>query len=103
MDNPVIRTLTAVERDGLDLRLQTVSFEIPDKDFDLMSAISRAVKNYARTESGRKTIDYNCGYFNLADVAGSLPQEFCEAQGFKVLDSVQTDETIDWDHDFYIE
>lgn len=95
------KTLTGVERDGLDLRLITICFEIPDPEFDLLSAISDAVKDYAKTENGKKTISSNCGYFNLADVAANLPRECCEAHGFKMIDSALTDETIDWDYDFY--
>ena len=97
---PVIRTLTAVERDGLDLRLLTVCFEIPERNFDLLSAIKLAVRDYLQTEDGKKTAEYNSGYFNLADVVSSLPREFCEKHGFRIMDSALTDEDIDWDFEF---
>ena len=95
-------TVTAVERDGLDLRMLTIIFEIPDKDFDILEGIKLAVQDYIKTPEGKKTMEYNSGYFNLADVAGSLPNKYCVAHGFSMVDSALSDINIDWDYDFAI-
>ena len=99
-EEKILKTITAVERDGFDLRLLTVIFEIPDKDFNLLDGIKAAVGDYIKTSEGRKTFDYNCEQFNLADVASSLPNKFCEAHGFKMIDSALADMDIDWDYSF---
>lgn len=95
------QTIVAVERDGLDLNILSVQFEVPDDAaFDLMTAISHAVEDFAETEDGDRILAYNSGYFNLADVVISLPREFCERHGFKILDGSRADIIIDWDYDF---
>ena len=45
-EEKILKTITAVERDGFDLRLLTVIFEIPDKDFNLLDGIKAAVGDY---------------------------------------------------------
>lgn len=97
--NPLHKTITALESEFQNIRLLTMQFEVPDKDFDLLEAISLAVSDYAKTPEGKKVLEYNCGYFELTDVESSLPREFCKARGFSVVDSV-ADEQIDWDYDF---
>ena len=99
-EEKILKTITAVERDGFDLRLLTVIFEIPDKDFNLLDGIKAAVGDYIKTSEGRRTFDYNCEQFNLADVVSSLPNKFCEAHGFKMIDSALADMDIDWDYSF---
>lgn len=98
--NGKIRNITAVERDGLDIRTITVSFRVPDAGFDLMEAIKKAVAEFAETENGKDALEYTCGYFNLADVAAFLPEYFCRRHGFTVADALNQDEEIDWDFDF---
>lgn len=95
-----IRNVTAVERDGLNVRTITVSFHVPDESFDLMEAIRKAVAEFAETENGKDALEYTCGYFNLADVAAFLPEYFCRRHGFTVADALNQDEEIDWDFDF---
>ena len=97
---PITKTLTAIERDGMDVRLLTMVFEIPDKDFDLIDALKKAVADYVATDEGKATLDYNCGCFNLADIDSSLPRKFCEKYGVKILDSVLAEDDIDWDCNF---
>ena len=99
-EEKILKTITAVERDGFDLRLLTVVFEIPNKEFDLLGGIKKAVGDFIRTSEGRKVFDYNCECFNLADVVSSLPNKFCEAHGFKIIDSTLADMDIDWDYSF---
>ena len=96
----IMKTITAVERDGFDLRLLTAVFEVPDKEFDLLKGIKDAVQDYIKTPEGKKTLEYNSGYFNLADVVQNLPNEFCTAHGFSMVNSALTDMDIDWDYDF---
>lgn len=96
-----VKTITAVERDGFDLNLMTVCFEVPeDSEFDLLQAIRSAAHEYLKTDAGKRALKYNCGCYNLADVVNSLPRDLCEKYGFKLLDMAQTDEIVDWDFDF---
>lgn len=97
---PVTTTLTAVERDGLHLRLLTLVFEIPRKGFNLIEALKAAVTDYIATDEGKATLEYNCGCFNLADIASSLPREFYDQYGINILDSILTQDDIDWDYNF---
>ena len=92
----MIQTVTAIERDGMDVRVLTVQYEVPDKNFDLMGAIKKAATAYVKTESGRKTLSYNCGAFNLADFISSVPDSLCRRFGFKPVDDVLSDIEIDW-------
>ena len=99
-DIHMIKNITAVERDGFDIRTLTVSFEVPDENFDILSAISKAVADYIKTDAGRQTYEHNCECFNLADFNTSVPNEFCEKYGFKKIDSLTQDIEIDWDYEF---
>ena len=97
---PITKTLTAIEHDGIDVRLLTMIFEIPGKDFDLIDALKKAVADYVATDQGKATLEYNCGCFNLADIDSSLPRKFCEKYGVKIIDSVLAEDDIDWDCNF---
>lgn len=92
--------LTAIERDGFNIRVLTVVFEVPSENFDIEENINRAVADFAKTENGKQALEYTCGYFNLADVVQNLPNELCEKHGFKIITSALTDTELDWDHDF---
>jgi len=96
----MLKILTAIERDGLDVRVLSMVFDVPNKEFDIQEGLRKAVTDYCKTEEGRKTYDYNCGNFNLADVDSSLPKMFCEKYGFSIVDTVITDDYIDWDESF---
>ena len=99
----MIKTVTAIERDGLNLRLLTMVFEVPSRsDFDLMDALRKAVNDFCRTEEGRKVYEYNCGYFNLADIDMSLPKEWLEKYEIEYIDTCPSYE-IDWDESFCTE
>jgi hypothetical protein len=93
----MLRTVVAIERDAMDVRVLTLQFDVPDAKFDLKDAVCKASTDYCKTPDGKKIYDYNCSYFNLADFAMSVPQEFCERYGFKRIDSVVSDIEIDWD------
>lgn len=93
----MIQTITAIERDGLDVRTLTLIFEVPTKDFDLITAVKNAATDYCKTEDGMKIYKYNCRYFNWADFAMNVTNEFCEKYGFKMVDNVLADFEVDWD------
>ena len=93
----MIRTVVAVERDGLDSRILTLLFEVPGDDFNLEYWVRKAATDYCLTKIGRETYDYNCNYFNWADFASSVPNEFCRKYGFEKIDSCLSDIIVDWD------
>ncbi len=92
------RTLVIVERDDLSFRAFSLTFEVPNESFDLMSAVRDAVTDFCMTEEGRKIYEYNCRCFNWADFEANVTNEFCEKHGFsRVLDTYMADEIVDWD------
>ena len=95
----MLRTIVAIEREGLDIRVLALNFEVPNKDFDIKAAVKAACTEYCQTEAGRKTYEYNCSSFNWADFAMSVPAEICEKHGFKLIQSDVFDEEVDWDEE----
>lgn len=94
----MLRTVVAIERDGFDVRVLTIQFDVPDENFNLEYAVRKAATDYCRTESGRKVYKYNCSWFNWADFDMNVPSEFCEKHGFKKVESgILSDITVDWD------
>ena len=95
----MLRTIVAIERDGMDVRVLALNFEVPNADFDLKAAVKAACTEYCNTEAGRRTYAYNCNSFNWADFAMSVPAEICEKHGFKLVQSGVADEDVDWDEE----
>ena len=96
----MLRTITAIERDGWDLRTLTIVFEVPDEAFDLVEAVKKASTEYCLTENGRATYEYNCHSFNWADFVMSVPNSICEKYGFKVVvDGILSDIEVNWDEE----
>jgi hypothetical protein len=93
----MLKTVVAIERDGFDIRTLTLQFDVPSKDFDLESAVKNAATDYCKTTQGKAVYQYNCNYFNWADFAMNVSNEFCEKYGFKMIDSVCEDIIVDWD------
>lgn len=93
----MLRTVVAIEHDGLDIRVLTLQFDVPSEDFDLRDAVCKASTDYCKTQDGKKIYEYNCSYFNWADFAINVPQEFCERHGFKKIDSATSDIEVDLD------
>lgn len=93
----MLRTVVAIERDGLDVRVLSLQFDVPNAEFDLKDAIRKASTDYCKTPDGKIIYEYNCSYFNWADFAMNVPQEFCERYGFKIIDTVVSDIEVDWD------
>ena len=95
----MIKTIIAIERDGLDIRALALNFEVPSIDFDLKAAVRAACTEYCQTEQGLATYRYNCHSFNWADFAMSVPNEICEKHGFKLVKADVNDEEVEWDEE----
>lgn len=95
----MLRNVVAIERDGLDVRVLTIIFEVPDEKFNLRYWVRKAATDYVNTEEGRKIYDYNCSYFNWADFAMNVPNTFCEKYGFSMVDTAYGDIEVDWDEE----
>lgn len=95
----MLRTIVAVEHDGVEVRVLALNFEVPSASFDLKTAVKAACTEYCKTEQGLATYRYNCSSFNWADFAMSVPNEICEKYGFKLLQSEVSDEDVDWDEE----
>lgn len=93
----MLQTVVAIERDGFDVRVLSIVFEVPSADFNLLKAVEAAAADYCRTQEGKKQYEYNCSSFNWADFEMSVPNEFCEKYGFKKVDSALSDIVVDWD------
>lgn len=92
----MLRTVVATERDGLDIRVLTLQFNVPNEDFDLRNAVCKAATDYCKTPDGKRIYEYNSLDFNWADFAVNVPQEFCERYGFQIIDSTAPDIEVDW-------
>lgn len=51
----MLRTVVAIERDGLDIRVLTLQFDVPGEEFDLKEAVCKAATDYCKTTDGRKS------------------------------------------------
>lgn len=92
----MLQTIVAIERDGMDVRAISLSFDVPDQEFDLVSAVKSAALAYCKTDKGKAIYEYNCSLFNWADF-DAVPSEFCEQYGFKKVDAALGDIIVDWD------
>lgn len=94
----MLRTVVAIERDGLDLRVLTILFEVPSEDFNLEYWVRKAATDYCLTNEGRAVYKYNCRCFNWADFESTVPNSFCEKYGFKKVSAgILSDITVNWD------
>ena len=92
-----IITITAIERDGFDIRTLTIPIQVNDKNINLKEAIQKACTYYAKTEEGRRTYEYNCNLFNWSDFESEVPNEICRMFGFEKMEEHKGDLTVDWD------
>lgn len=90
------RNIVAIERDGLSVRVLTLTFDVPNEQFDLVAAVKDAARAFCQTEEGRKMYIYNCGCFNWADFE-YVPNEICQQFGFQRLDTALSDIEANWD------
>lgn len=98
----MIKSITAIERDGFNVRTLTVECEVPNKDFNLLDAIKLACSSFIKTEEGKAVYEYNCGCFNLADFQVNVPNSICEKFGFRKISEAYSEDDIDWDEDLVI-
>lgn len=52
----MLRTVVAIERDGLDVRVLSLQFDVPNAEFDLKDAVCKASTDYC------KTPDFSCSH-----------------------------------------
>lgn len=93
----MLQTITAIERDGFNVRVLTITLDVPNKEFNTRQAIIDACTEFVSTEPGRSVYKYNCGNFNWADFDMSVPPEICEKHGFKKIRSDLGDIEVNWD------
>lgn len=94
-----IQTITAIERDGLNIRTLTIICKVlkPKPDFNLQEAIKQAIRQYLHTPDGKNIYIYNGECFNWADFATNVPNEINKLYGFEKIESVLNDIVVDWD------
>ena len=93
-----IKTIAAIERDGMDVRVLTMTMEIlTDEGNDLKQAVRKACSEYLRTISGIDVYHANCECFNWGDFVQEVPNEICEKYGFRKVQDAISDEYVDWD------
>lgn len=93
-----IMEITAIEPErAFTMQIELLDNSIPMNIDAVRQAVTDACKEYARTENGRNTLDYNCGSFNWADFEANVPKDICEKHGFRVLDSTGICEEVNWD------
>lgn len=95
-NTPYPYIITAIERDGLDLRVLTMNFDILQENLDLRSAIRMAVAEYLQTDEGKQTYRDNCEQFNWADFYTCVPNAICKKYGFLKKPEAISDEVVDW-------
>lgn len=93
----IIKTITAIECDGMDVRTLTITLKIFDSTIDIKSAIKNACNDYVKTREGLETYRYNCDLFNWADFESNVPNSICRRYGFEKIDSVVSEEDVNWD------
>lgn len=96
-----IKTIVAIEHDGLKTRAMTINIKILNETtadtFDIIKAVKYAVHDYLCTNEGWNVYLANCHNFNWADVNDHLPNEFCREYGFEKIDCEFSDIEVDWD------
>ncbi len=94
---PTIVTVTAIERDGFDVRVLTVNLNVLDKSINVKNAISDACREYITAPEGRRVYENNGNCFNLADFEVNVPNVICRRYGFEKIRSDMADYCLDWD------
>jgi len=94
---PNIVTITAIERDGFDVRILTVNLNVIDENINVKKAISDACREYITTPEGKRVYENNGDCFNLADFEVNVPNIICKRYGFEKITSQMADYCLDWD------
>lgn len=92
-------TVTAIEVDD-ELNVRTLTFicEVPDNNFDLISAMKAAAKDFCLSETGKKVYSsmLNCHCFNWGDFDIYVTEEYQRKYGFRVINTGVSEETRDY-------
>jgi hypothetical protein len=94
----MFRNIIAFREDGRKKTIATILCEVPDKEFDLVTAAKAAATDYAKTAEGLELYERNHREINWIDFAIAVPNEFCEKYGFKKLFAdMPYDIEVNWD------
>lgn len=101
----ITKRLTTIEKGiGMDESVLSIEFEVPNEQFDLETALECAVSDFAESDEGKKLIkESGTGTFGLMDVDMYLPNSFCEAHGFRKLETLFIDDVLISDRNFLTE
>lgn len=100
---PLLESIKAVERDGLSVRIHSMTFEILKPEIKLKDAIMGASTEYCNTKDGRKVYYHNCGAFNWTDFWDNVPNEICEKYGFRKQGDIISTENVDCDESLVVD
>ncbi len=101
---PVLKTIAASTVAYEEEQIITLSFEVPDANFDLIEACKKAAVAYCKTEEGYKVFtENNCHCFNWADFDLYVPNSIMEQFGFRKIEGVNTDYIVDFDEQLVLE
>ncbi len=96
-----IMSIVATEHGGRSLiRSIPINIHVLDdntSDFDIRSAVEKAVCDYLCTPEGKRVYDYNCESFNWGDFEANVPNEICQKYGFEKIEPVANILEVDWD------
>lgn len=99
------KTVVAAEyydNDPSDMRAVFIQFKVPHPDFDIMTAVKAAAKDYCLSDEGKRVYIGNCHSFNWADFA-DIPVEYCEKYGFTIDKADNVDDINDLNEQLVIE
>ena len=91
------RTVTAIERDGLNTRVVNIQLYVFKDGLNTHDAIVAACTDYCKTEEGRKTYEGNCCSFNWGDFEAYVPNDICKKYGFIKVDTDIQSEEVNFD------
>ena len=89
--------IAAVEHDTYREIVTMIRLRFTDKKTadNYESAVKDAVKEFIRTDDGKKALTETCGNFNYDDAVLYLPEAICLKHGFRIIESITADETVD--------
>lgn len=93
----MLKTVIAVENDGMDTRVLVLNLDLPSKDFDWKAAVEAACVEFCQSEYGKSVFEHNCNQFNWADFDLYVPDEICQKHGFRKIGAEIADETVNFD------
>lgn len=80
---------------GTEMYVDT--FEVEDGVKDPEQALRDAVKQFLKTEEGKKMIEYSAGDFNWGDAVMSVPNEVWKAHGLTMVETGIQDIVVNQD------